>query len=243
MVLAGITASTAYLCTWQVRRYNWKLEKIEERRAILQREPRPLRELVPNLLEGIRDDDVFTRVACEGVFDHACQVILGPRSAPAGMSSGGPAGAPSGTGWDVITPLVLDDGSRVLVNRGWVEGVPAQRNRPGAIVQPQGRQRVEGILKEGEKENKYGFNDTPNGMYRWLDLPTIAGVSGSAPVLVVAAVDERGGNDPHVSPQPRPVDSFMSFYVEPSTHATYAATWGSLAVAGAFMTRRFLRGR
>ena len=238
-VLAGITASTAYLCSWQVRRYYWKLDKIEERRTILQREPRPLRELVPTLADGIGEDVVFTRVACEGVFDHASQVLLGPRSAPAGMSSSGPTGAPNTTGWDVITPLVLDDGSRVLVNRGWVERMK-DRNKPGAIVQPQGRQYVQGVLKEGEKENKYGFNDVANGMYRWLDLPTIADVTRSDPVLVVAAVDEKGSDNPLLYPRARPVDTFMSFYVEPMTHATYAATWGSLAVAGVFMTRRFM---
>lgn len=242
VVLASITGSTAYLCAWQVKRYHWKLEKIEERRAILQLDPRPLRELVPNLPDGIRNDDEFTRVACEGVFDHACQVLLGPRSAPAGTSSGGPTGAPSTTGWDVITPLVLDDGSRVLVNRGWVERTPNSK-KPAAILQPQGRQLVEGVLKEGEKENKYGFNDVANARYVWLDLPTIASVTGSDPVLVVAAVDERRSDNPLAFPRARPVESFMSFYVEPSTHATYAATWGSLAVAGVFMTLRFIKGR
>ena len=241
VVLAGVTGATAYLCAWQVTRYNWKLEKIEERRTILQREPRPLSQLVPSLAGGIHADDVFTRVSCEGVFDHSCQVLLGPRSAPAGMSSGGPTGAPSTTGWDVITPLVLDDGSRVLINRGWVERASGS-SAPGAIVQPQGRQVVEGVLKEGEKENKYAFNDAAKARYAWLDLPTVADVTGSAPVLVVAAAPP-GADNPRLFPRARPVDSFMSFYVEPSTHATYAATWGSLAVAGVFMTRRFIRGR
>ena len=244
VVLAGITCSTAYLCYWQVKRYSWKLEKIEERRDILHREPRPLRELVPNLADGVRESDVFARVACEGVFDHTCQVLLGPRSAPAGMGSTGPTGAPSTTGWDVVTPLVLDDGSRVLVNRGWVERASGSSNghgTPAAILQPQGRQLVEGVLKEGEKENKYGFNDVANARYRWLDLSTIAGVTGSDPVLVVATADDPA--NPLSFPRARPVDSFMSFYVEPSTHATYAATWGSLTVAGVFMTARFIRGR
>jgi cytochrome oxidase assembly protein ShyY1 len=77
-------------------------------------------------------------------------------------------------------------------------------------------------------------------MYRWLDLPTIADVTRSDPVLVVAAVDEKGSDNPLLYPRARPVDTFMSFYVEPMTHATYAATWGSLAVAGVFMTRRFM---
>ena len=238
VILAGITAATAYLCSWQVQRYYWKLEKIEERRVILQRDPRPLQEIVTDLPAGIRADDVFTRVSCDGVFDHSRQVLLGPRSPPAGMSIGGttPTGAPNTSGWDVITPLELTDGSRVLVNRGWVA-----RDNMAAILQPKGTQCVEGILKEGDKENKYGFNDVALGLYRWLDLPTVAAATGSEPVLVVASTGPDV-DDLRTFPRARPVDSFMSFHVEPMTHATYAATWGSLAVAGVVMTSRFMRG-
>ena len=38
----------------------------------------------------------------------------------------------------------------------------------------------------------------------------------------------------------RPLDSFLDFYVSPTTHLVYASTWGALSVAGVFMTfRRF----
>jgi len=187
---------------------------------------------------GIDAADAFTRVVCEGVFDHPRQVLLGPRSAPAGMSVAGkaPAGAPTQSGWDVLTPLELADGSCVLVNRGWVP-----RDTTDAIVQPAGTQRVEGVLKEGERENRWARNDVASGRYVWLDLPTVAAATGSQPVLIVASVASSEG--PRSFPSARPVESFMAFYIEPDRHMSYAATWGSLAVVGTFMTRHFLTRR
>lgn len=243
-ILAGMSCVTACLCGRQILRYDWKLKLIEERRLALQHTPRPLCEFVPDLSMGIDAADAFTRVACEGVFDHPRQVLLGPRSAPAGMSVAGkaPAGAPTQSGWDVLTPLEMADGSRVLVNRGWVA-----RDATDAIVQPAGTQRVEGVLKEGERENRWARNDVASGRYIWLDLPTVAAATGSQPVLVVASV--AAGSEGVSSeglrsfPYARPVESFMAFYIEPSRHMSYAATWGSLAVVGTFMTRHFLTRR
>ena len=82
----------------------------------------------------------------EGEYDHACQVLVGPRSAPAGSGVGGnvPAGAAGASGWDVLTPLACTDGARVLVNRGWVP-----RDAVAAVERPAGRQAVSGVLKAG----------------------------------------------------------------------------------------------
>ena len=236
-VLGGLVGVATMLCGRQVNRYNWKLQLIEERRIILQREPRPLRELVPDVSLGIDTAFEFTRVVCEGVFDHPSQVLLGPRSAPVGMSvAKAPAGAPTQSGWEVLTPMALPDGSRVLVNRGWVA-----RDATDAILQPTGTQRVEGVLKEGEKENRWATNDIASGRYMWLDLPTVAAATDSQPVLVVAAIAPGFVGDVRSFPHARPVENFMVFHVEPSRHMSYAATWGSLAVAGTFMTRHFLK--
>jgi len=236
LIFSGLVGTTACLCSWQLKRYGWKLQLIEERKSALQLDPLPLRELCPELSAGIDSSSEYARVACEGVFDHAQQVLLGPRSAPPGSDKGAaPPGAPTQTGWDVITPLTLADGSRVIVNRGWVP-----RDATAAIDQPAGPQRVTGVLKQGDKENKYGFNDVASGRYVWLDLASLAQSTQSSPVLVVAAIE--GGGAAKQWPRERPLSSLMNFYVEPNTHLVYAATWASLTVAGAFITfKRFLR--
>jgi cytochrome oxidase assembly protein ShyY1 len=123
------------------------------------------------------------------------------------------------------------------VNRGWVP-----REATAAISHPTGEQHFSGVLKRGEARNKYAHNDIEGGLYRWLDLSTIAKETASAPVLVVATTspdDEAGGRRASY-PRKRPLDACLNFSVEPSTHLVYAATWASLTVAGAFMTfKRF----
>ena len=193
---------------------------------------------MPDLQAGLPAESQFRRVALEGEFDHEAQILLGPRSAPAGSGVGGnaPPGAANQSGWDVLTPLKCTDGTRVLVNRGWVP-----RESVAAVEQPKGRQKVQAVLKEGEKENKYATNDIANGRYIWLDLPTIAEVYDTAP-LYVMAINEEGGGGGKRFPHERPLDSLMHFHVTPSTHLVYASTWGTLTVAGVIMTYiRFLK--
>jgi len=222
-----------------MKRYRWKVQLIEERKALLQQDPQPLRVLLSDLSAGISTADEYTRVCCEGVFEHSKQVLLGPRSAPPGATKSGsaPPGAPTQSGWDVITPLTCADGTRIIVNRGWVP-----RDATAAIEHPTGTQSVSGVLKSGDKENKYGFNNAAEGRYIWLDLPSLAQSTASSPVLVLAASDGAEERSPQAWPRTRPLDSLMSFHVEPRTHVVYGATWASLTVAGAFITvKRFMR--
>jgi len=154
-----------------------------------------------------------------------------------------------------VTPLRCEDGTVILVNRGWVprdSTVPARDpvtgkpnghafGVPAAFSQPRGAQEVHGVLKKGEQKNKYAENKPEEQRYVWLDLATMASEGGSAPLLVVAAA--QPGEQPDVKPEwpmTRPLESFLDFYVSPTTHLVYASTWGALSVAGAFMTfRRF----
>jgi len=112
--------------------------------------------------------------------------------------------------------------------------------RPAAFGQPRGAQDVHGVLKRGEQKNKYAQNKPEERRYVWLDLATMATESHSEPLLIVAAA--RPGEQPPTAewPMTRPLESFLDFYVSPTTHLVYASTWGALTVAGAFMTfRRF----
>ena len=83
-LFSGLCGTTACLCGWQVKRYGDKVQMVEDRKTALQAAPRPLREVYPELSAGISAGDEYTRVSVEGTFDHARQVLLGPRSAPPG---------------------------------------------------------------------------------------------------------------------------------------------------------------
>ena len=242
---SSVVGGTSCLCAWQMSRYQWKVKLIEEREATLRAEAVPLRALVPDLDAGTAVSAEFHQVFCEGTFDHDCQVLVGPRSAPAGSVSNTPAGAAGPSGWDVITPLVCKDGSRVLVNRGWVARDDAKQTSPAHIEQPAGAQRVVGILKPGEAANKYAKNTPELGRYIWVDLPSMAEHSGSSPVLVVAVggSESGGAEDRKRYPRVRSLAQFSEFHVKPSTHITYAATWGALSLAGLFITYKRFGGR
>mmetsp|Transcript_11807 Transcript_11807/g.25533 ORF Transcript_11807/g.25533 Transcript_11807/m.25533 type:complete len:237 (-) Transcript_11807:619-1329(-) len=204
------------------------------------------------------------QVLCIGKFDHANQVLLGPRSAPPASGHGTPvpAGAPSATGWDVVTPLVCKDGRRVLVNRGWVNREQACARDSGgasvlkhnfwsiccgcapqvhAITHPEGEQQLLGILKGGEKGNRFAVNNVDEGHFVWLDLSTMAAATGSKPILIYQQQEEKSIG-PIKWPIARPPGSFAEFYVQPMTHLTYAATWACLSALGGCITYlRFLR--
>ena len=112
-------------------------------------------------LAAVVEEEEFRRVVVRGEFDHAHQMLLGPRSAPPGAKQhGAPGGSPSG--WDIVTPLRCEDGSVVLVNRGWVPrdstiptrdpktGAPSGHafGVPAAFSQPRGTQQVHGPVLE-----------------------------------------------------------------------------------------------
>src|SRR5690348_3084588 len=91
------------LGTWQLERRSWKLGLIAEREAALA--------AAPAHLEAADADPIrfeFHRIAATGRFLHDHELYLTGQ-----FLNDRP-------GWHVITPLVLQDGSALLVDRGFV---------------------------------------------------------------------------------------------------------------------------
>lgn len=207
---SSVVGLTGCLTAWQLQRYQWKVKLIADRTAVLEDTPQPLRTVVSDPAAGCTPDQEYRRIILHGEFDHTQQMCVGPRSAPPAMTTEkAPPGATNTSGWDILTPLNCSDGSRVIVNRGWV---PRDAYAAGAVEQPTGQQSVEGVLKGGDRPNKYARNTPAEQRYVWLDLSTIAAETGSAPLLVVASGDE---SDAKRWPRKRPLASFVDFHVEP----------------------------
>ena len=75
----------------------------------------PWRRLAP-------DAPRYQRVSLRGYYDSAHQFLLDNRSRD------------SVPGVEVLTPLVLDDGSAVIVNRGWLPFGPTRQDLPSVAV-------------------------------------------------------------------------------------------------------------
>uniref|UniRef100_A0A0X3PST1 SURF1-like protein n=1 Tax=Schistocephalus solidus TaxID=70667 RepID=A0A0X3PST1_SCHSO len=124
---------------WQIQRRRWKLALLEKVNNLLPSPPIPL----PKDAKSSTDLLEFQPVTVEGRFDHSREVLIGPRSIitdeipfggygsawgskppPEGhkQSNLSNFGAPSSTGYFVVTPFELKDrpGTFILVNRGWI---------------------------------------------------------------------------------------------------------------------------
>jgi len=117
MSLFALPVVTCFgLGTWQLYRRGKKVEEMKERAWRMTRPPIGIAELSCCLAsEADECDCEYRRVRLLGRFDEGRALLLGPR----------PKSGDKGTvesGYEVIAPLTLHDGSQVLVNRGWVPG-------------------------------------------------------------------------------------------------------------------------
>jgi cytochrome oxidase assembly protein ShyY1 len=120
----------------------WQLDRLDQRRdrnALV--EARANQEAGP--LPADPEDALYRRVTIRGVYDVDDQSIQGGRALE---------GRP---GEHVLTPLRTDDGSEVLVNRGWIPNNAATRSEaPAEAAPPAGEVTVTGVVLPG-KDGRY----------------------------------------------------------------------------------------
>ena len=137
----------------------WQLRRLDERRAYNQlvagrtsAATADLADLVE--LDGDAAATDFRRVRATGRFDGTEDVLIGYRSLN-GIS-----------GHHVVTPLVLDDGTAVLVNRGWVPAHYAEDWPVAEAASPDGVLEVTGYLRAPETRGSFGPRDPDDGELR-----------------------------------------------------------------------------
>jgi len=197
------------LSVWQVNRYNWKIDLINQIETQLAAEPVPL----PS--SGVVPEDwQYRRVILTGEFDHSKEIHLFSH-ADKGRK-----------GFQIITPFLRkNEGDVVLVNRGWV---PEARRDPSmrSDGQIEGEVSISGIVRkpwhkswsfmpESNAETNIWLYGELDAMSRHLGLQT-------APVFVEVDADKVPGGFP-IGGQTR-----VSI---PNNHIEYAFTWLGLAIA------------
>jgi surfeit locus 1 family protein len=227
--LLGVLAFAALIAlgTWQVERLHWKeglLATIDQR---IHSAPRPLSEI--ERLFADRHDVEYWPVALKGTFLHT-----GERHFLATWNGD--------AGFNIYTPLKLDDGRYVFVNRGFV---PYDRKDPStrAEGQVEGEVTVTGLARNPLAE-KPSFivpdNDPAKNMFYWKDLPAMtatAGLPAGATVLPFFVDADAAAN-----PGGLPVGGVTLINL-PNNHFQYALTWYGLALVLLVVAGARLKGR
>ncbi|KJF75411.1 SURF1 family protein [Agrobacterium arsenijevicii] len=207
IVLTGFLLA---LGTWQVQRLSWKLDLIErvEGRAHAAPVDAPAASEWPALTDPAEYE--YRRVKLSGTFlnDRQVQVYT--------VSDLGP-------GYWVMTPLRRDDGSSIIVNRGFV---PSDKRDPSSRQEGDlaGRVEIVGLMRTPETGGLFlRTNDPANGRWYSRNIPQISqasGLSNVAPFYVDADATPNPGGLPVGG------KTMLTF---PNNHLSYAITWYILA--------------
>jgi surfeit locus 1 family protein len=199
-----------WLGTWQVERLEWKTALIASRQAALTAPP------VPAPMAGTDPAGLdFHRVEVAGTFDHAQELFLVDYDRR-GIG-----------GFEVITPLILDDGHVLLVSRGFVPDAkrPVATRAAGQVP---GRVTIDGILRLPPKPGFWTLtqNQAKQNFWLYVDIPAMAAAAGLDPARLLPYYVEAG---PAPNPGGLPIGGQSSAEL-PNDHLQYAITWYGFAV-------------
>lgn len=210
--LLVLVAATVALGNWQHRRAEAKQSLRDQLEAASRAPPLDL----ASVAADVAADPArfrFRAVRAQGQYDVAHQLLIDNK-----VHDERP-------GFDVVTPLRLDDGSRyVLVDRGWV-GQQGSRAVLPQTPPPSGRVVVEGRVNLPPAHYLELGADTTSGPVRQnLDIARIAASSGT-PLLPFVLEQTQDAGDGLVRDWPAP-----DFGIE--QHRSYMVQWYSLAGLG-----------
>lgn len=197
------------LGVWQIERRAWKLaliDRVEQRiHAPAQPIPAPAAWAVVSAA-----NDEYRHVSLKGRFLHDRETLV-------------QAVTEEGPGYWVLTPLQRDDGTQVLINRGFV---PSERRDPSTRRDgnPDGQVEITGLLRITEPKGGFLRSNVPQHN-RWYsrDVAAIAaarGLENVAPFFVDADAGSQSGSGPIGG---------LTVVRFPNNHLIYALTWFALA--------------
>ena len=231
-VLATGLCISALLCSlgfWQLRRMEFKRKTIELRRD---RMAQPL--IACNQSPFPWSQDVASwehrQVQVRGMFDSRREILIGPR--PISFVKDHSSPVHDSVGYLVITPLLLQDGSQLLVNRGFL---PLSQAKDRKFDAPQWVN-VRGVLSCGELPGGREWWRLPNNVadrkFLYADpyeLATATSISrnfreaSQAFLIAFEVIPESGEIDKSFKMKHR--GDILAVYGDEHTHLWYAVQW------------------
>jgi len=197
------------------------------------------------------------RLMLTGRFDHTREILLGVRTAPTGYTGSAAQGmATNPQGYYVLTPFILNSKAVIILNRGWI---PIAMFKTRGWGKEEGEETVEVLLSGAEKGGTFSpVNNPSSGLLYWLEDKAIMQAMKMIPLNDThsdGSSDDRSINEYDANQQliiadvlftdngkyrfpfPKNIDpKEYENQITPETHAAYAFTWFSLAIAGLAMT-------
>lgn len=208
----------------------WQLQRVEVRQeqlAAIERGGRASAIELPYAVKALAGAE-YRRVQARGRFLSDRQFLLDNRTLDGRI------------GYDVITPLALDDGRTVLVDRGWVPAGPRREPREPVALDAPAPVTVVGRLWRPEPGFALGPAVTapssgfPQTVAR-IDYEALAGELGRP--LVPAVIRIEGGYPWALTPRP------LEPPFGPERHYGYAFQWFALALTVLIVTLALQRRR
>ena len=207
------------LGTWQLNRKTWKdgLQREIDQRA--QQAPRSMSDGA-----ALAKLEPYTRVRVRGTLRHDGERHLyapDPRL---------------GSGVLVFTPLVLGDGSTLMVNRGFVpDALRDPSKRTAGLLG--GEVEVTGLVRAPEVQAAFvPPNDPQRNQWYWRDIATMA---GNAPRVLPIYLD-AGAEPANPGGWPKGGGTLLQL---PNKHLEYMVTWYGIALTLVGVYAAFARGR
>lgn len=202
------------LGSWQVKRLFWKEALLEQIQSRTKQAAISVSDITSEAVTPQTHN--YTPAFAKGAFDHSKEVFY--------YTSG-----ESGAGWNVHTPLVLEDGSVLIVNRGFVpfEMKETEQRSAGQLT---GTQTIKGliIVPKAEKPNSFVPDNAPQKReFYWRDLPAMAAVIGEGSESKFKTFFLDADKTPNPGGLPIGGATIVSL---PNNHLQYAATWYGLAL-------------
>jgi len=222
----GLIAFGCVLAVVFVQLGQWQLRRLDERKAhnaaILAAEAAPVADWRGYFTRPLTDADEWHQVRVTGSYLTEQQYVVRFRS------NG------DKTGYEVVTPLRTEDGTVILVNRGFVAVPPGQPMATTAPAPPSGQVSLVGRVRTDEKGGP-GAEDPNAGQVRVVNSAKI-GTDLGYPVASgwLQLTESTPTQDPMFVPAALPT-------LDDGPHLSYAVQWFAFTLIGVIGIGYFIR--